>query len=84
MSQATVVFLFNVSLKSLSQALSLVEKPAFRAVLLTLRQELKDSDIPLRGTIRKAILKRWEEAFEAIVKDMSVSQASRLLLFKLY
>ena len=49
-----------------SQALSIVERPAFIRLLKYLRPSIKDSDIPVRNTIRKYILQLAEEVEDTL------------------
>lgn len=48
------------------QAINIVESPRFRKLLLLLRQELKESDIPGRTTIRNRI----SDAFQVNLKEL--------------
>ncbi|KAJ7185958.1 hypothetical protein C8R46DRAFT_881956, partial [Mycena filopes] len=53
------------------QAINVVENEQLRAIFLLLREELKDSDIPHRTTIRKRILEVWNEHLDRLEKEMA-------------
>ncbi|KAF5338299.1 hypothetical protein D9758_015766 [Tetrapyrgos nigripes] len=46
------------------QSIYVVENPQFRRLLLLLREELRDEDIPSRETIRQRILQKWNQYIE--------------------
>lgn len=50
----------------------LVEKGAFRRLILYLGKNLKDEDIPHRTAVRTEILRKAEEVVEVIKRSMEV------------
>lgn len=54
------------------QSLNVIECPELRAIFLMLREELQDSDIPHRATIRRRITQLWEEQLETVAAEMKV------------
>ncbi|KAF8586581.1 hypothetical protein K439DRAFT_1614963 [Ramaria rubella] len=52
------------------QSINVIECPEFRTLLLLLREELKDKDIPHCTNIRKQILKTWEIHFQQLKKKL--------------
>lgn len=54
------------------QSINVIECPEFRRLLLLLRQELRDKDIPHRTKIRAEIIKAWQEYFVTLKDDMAV------------
>jgi hypothetical protein len=54
------------------QALNVVECPEFRRLLLLLREELREKDIPKRTKIREEIVRSWQEYFTILKEDMAV------------
>lgn len=55
-----------------TQALNVVECPEFRRLLLLLREELREKDIPRRTKIREEIIRSWQEYFTILKEDMAV------------
>lgn len=51
----------------------MIESPQLRALILMLREELKDEDIPHRTKVRKRILEVWDDYMERLASDMKVS-----------
>ena len=54
------------------QSLNVVESPQFQRLLLLLRPELKESDIPGRTTIRNHISRCLQEHLDQLKKEMKV------------
>lgn len=54
------------------QSLNVIESPKLRAIFLMLREDLKDSDIPHRTTIRQRIMEIWEEHLGTLSEEMQV------------
>jgi hypothetical protein len=55
------------------QSLNVIECPQLRAIFLMLREELQDSDIPSRTTIRKRVDEVLEQHLAQLKRDMAVS-----------
>jgi hypothetical protein len=55
-----------------------VERPEFRALLLLLRADLDDEDIPHRTKIRTAIMEAWEKEYARLKKEMQVSDSNAI------
>jgi hypothetical protein len=49
-----------------------VKCPEFRQLLLLLREDLKDTDIPHRTKIREQIIKAWKIYFQELKDDVVV------------
>lgn len=56
-----------------------IECPEFRKLLLLLREDLQDKDIPHRTKIRESIIKAWQTYFARLKADLAV----RTLLYLL-
>ena len=56
----------------LFQSINVMECPEFRNLLLLLRPDLADKDIPHRTKLRESIIKAWKTWFESLKKDLSV------------
>jgi hypothetical protein len=54
------------------QSINVIESPRLRKLFLLLREELKDSDIPGRTTIRKHIEKTYQDHLKQLEEDMTV------------
>lgn len=64
---------FSISLLLiLFQSINVMECPEFRNLLLLLRPDLADKDIPHRTKLRESIIKAWKTWFESLKKDLSV------------
>lgn len=50
--------------------MNIVESPRFRKILLMLREELQDRDIPHRNTIRKRLMEMLQEYLSELDQDM--------------
>lgn len=50
----------------------MVECPEFRQLLLLLREQLQDKDIPHRTKIRESIIKSWEAYFKVLKAELAV------------
>jgi hypothetical protein len=59
-----------------SQSLNLVECPEFRALLLLLRQDLKDTMIPHRTKLRELIVEAWKQYFVVLKRKLAVRPLS--------
>ncbi|KZT25935.1 hypothetical protein NEOLEDRAFT_1199686, partial [Neolentinus lepideus HHB14362 ss-1] len=57
------------------QSINVIECPQLRGIFLMLREELNDSDIPHRTTVRNRILEIWDEYLEELASEMEVSHA---------
>jgi hypothetical protein len=57
---------------SVSQSLNVIECPEFRALLLLLRNDLKDSMIPHRTKLRELVIEAWRRYFNILKKDLEV------------
>ena len=53
------------------QSLNIVECPEFRKLLLLLRSDLKDSDIPHRTKLRELLLQAWKGYFQILRSDFA-------------
>ncbi|KAJ3557704.1 hypothetical protein NP233_g11674 [Leucocoprinus birnbaumii] len=56
-----------------NSALHLLEHPKFRALLMLLREDLEDSDIPHRNFLRSCILVTWHEFLAEIKTEVEKS-----------
>jgi hypothetical protein len=54
----------------LAQAINVIESPRLRKIFLLLREELKESDIPSRSTIRNHIEEVFEEHMAELEEEM--------------
>jgi len=59
--------------------LNVVESPELRKIFMMLRQELKDSDIPHRATIRRRIEEIWEEHLKGLEDELKVRLSTLLM-----
>jgi hypothetical protein len=50
-----------------------VECPEFRQLLLLLREDLREEDIPHRDKIRTAIMKAWYQYYKVLKDELQVS-----------
>jgi len=50
-----------------------MECPEFRRLLLLLRPDLKDANIPHRSKLRELIINAWKREFENLKCDLAVS-----------
>ncbi|KAF4612560.1 hypothetical protein D9613_012719 [Agrocybe pediades] len=55
------------------QSIRVIDSPYLRRIFLLLRQELRDSDIPHRTSIKEHILKRLDKHFETLRNEMQES-----------
>jgi hypothetical protein len=60
---------------SMFQALNIIECPEFRALLLLLRSDLKESMVLHRTKLRELIIEAWRRYFSILKKDLEVRQA---------
>lgn len=60
------------TLSSVSQSINVIECREFRELILILREELRDEDIPHRTKLRKSIIDAWLKRFELLVKELQV------------
>jgi hypothetical protein len=63
------------------KSINVIECPQLRAIFLMLRQELKDSDIPHRSTVRARILELWDEHLDGLETEMAVCYNYDLPIF---
>jgi len=71
-----LVKIFNFGLliyASCGQSINVIESPKLRAIFLMLQEDLKNSDIPHRTTIRKQIMEIWDEHLDALQDQMMVN-----------
>lgn len=54
------------------QSINVIECPEFRNLLLLLREDFKDGDIPHRKKIREVIVQAWAVYFEDLKKELKV------------
>jgi hypothetical protein len=54
------------------QAINIIECREFRNLLLLMREDLKEKDIPHRTKIRESIIKSWESWFRTLKTELSV------------
>jgi hypothetical protein len=64
--------LFILANSIVAQAIHVVECPEFRSLLLLLREDLQEKDIPHRTKIRESIIKAWQAWFTSLKKDLAV------------
>jgi hypothetical protein len=55
------------------QSINVVECPEFRQLLLFLREDLKEEDLPHRDKIRAAIMKAWYTYYKVLKEELQVS-----------
>jgi hypothetical protein len=53
-----------------------VERVEFRDLLLMMKPDLADKDIPHRSKLRESIITAWESWFRILKKDLSVCVSS--------
>lgn len=70
--QVSTPFLGNCTWLIDFQSINVVECPEFRDLLLLLREDFKDTDIPHRGKVHDIILHTWSTYFESLRKDLDV------------
>ena len=56
----------------LEQSINVIECPEFRDLLLLLRQDLHDKDIPRHTKLRESIVQVWEQWFKTLSRELSV------------
>jgi hypothetical protein len=54
------------------KSIAVLDCPEFRALLLLLRNDLKDSDIPHRTKGRALIIEAWKKHFMALHAELAV------------
>ena len=54
------------------QSINVIESPRLRNIFLLLRQELKESDIPGRTTLRNRIEKAYDDHMKQLGEEMMV------------
>ena len=54
------------------QSINIVESPRLKKIFLLLRQELKESDIPGRTTMRKDIDEAFQDHLKKLEEEMAV------------
>lgn len=70
----SLLFLTYIKLLILPwQSINVIESPQLRNIFLMLREELRESDIPGRTTIRKRIEEVLDEHLDQLEKDLKVS-----------
>lgn len=57
------------------QSLNVIECREFRALLLLLRNDLKETMIPHRTKLRELIVEAWRRYFKVLKMDLEVLQA---------
>jgi hypothetical protein len=63
------------------KSINVIECPEFRDLLLLLKEDLKDTDIPHRRKVRDVILHTWSTYFEHLKKDLEVRPFPSSALF---
>ena len=53
--------------------MNVIECPEFRRLILLLRQDLHETDIPRRTKLHELILEAWKTYFKSIRQDLAVS-----------
>ncbi|KAI0919445.1 hypothetical protein AcV7_006181 [Taiwanofungus camphoratus] len=53
------------------QSLNVVQCPEFRSLLLYLREDLQEKDIPRRTKVRELIIKAWKIGFDMLKDDLT-------------
>lgn len=61
---------------TVGQSLNVVECSEFRELLLLLRQDLRDDDIPRRTKLRTDVITAWQRYFVILKTDLAVSQVT--------
>jgi hypothetical protein len=62
------------------QSINVIENREFRDLLLLLREDLKDSDIPHRTKVRQAIVEAWVIYINALKAELAVREPVILYL----
>lgn len=70
--QVSAMSLQGAPTSSPFQSINVVECREFRDLLILLRNDLKEEDIPRRTKIREEIMKAWEKWFTALKKELQV------------
>lgn len=68
----SVKFYFIIKYLMSTQPLNIIQSPRLRKIFLLLRQELKESDIPGRTTIRNRVEKAYQDYMQQLEKDIAV------------
>jgi hypothetical protein len=55
------------------QSIHVVECPEFRQLLLFLRPDLQDKNVPGRTKVREAIIAAWQAHFDTLKQELAVS-----------
>jgi hypothetical protein len=63
------------------QSLNVIECVEFRALLMLLRSELKETMIPHRTKLRQLIVEAWKRYFHVLKGDLAVSVSVMLFTF---
>jgi len=72
MSFVFFTFIMLMLLVPNAKSLNVVEVPEFRKLLLLLRSDLKDSQIPRRTKIRELVIQAWRQHFQVLHRDLAV------------
>jgi hypothetical protein len=54
------------------KSLNVVECPEFRRLILLLRSDLNDSQVPRRTKMRELVLRAWSQYFQVLRRDLAV------------
>jgi hypothetical protein len=55
------------------QAIYVVECPEFRQLLLFMREDLREEDIPHRDTLRRSIIEAWYTYYKCLKEELAVT-----------
>ena len=72
MSFVFFTFIMLMLLVPNAKSLNVVEVPEFRKLLLLLRSDLKDSQIPRRTKIHELVIQAWRQHFQVLRRDLAV------------
>ena len=74
MTRYVIFGLFTLTMLNCSelQSLNVIECPEFRQLILLLRSNLNDSQVPRRTKIRELVLQAWSQYFQALRRSLAV------------
>ena len=66
----------NIIFTSYCKSINIVECPEFRALLLLLRSDLKETMVPHRTKLRELIIEAWKRYFQVLKQDLAVRSST--------
>lgn len=55
------------------KSINVIERKEFRELLLILRENLRDSDIPRRTSVRNKIMETWKHYLATLTSELGVN-----------